>query len=107
VELTELQIYLVGLLASGLAIGLRLLSAKFGFELGKGVMTVVVGILSFILAMLFNPPALPPYVDFLQYIGAWLLLVTPYIGAATIIYNVILDKILDRLSLTTERFLPG
>jgi hypothetical protein len=105
-ELTELQVYLVGLLASGLAVVLRFVTAKLGLELGKSAMTVIVGLLSFGLAVAFNPPALPPYLNLVQYVGAWALLITPYVGAATLIYNIILDKILGRLNLTTERFLP-
>ena len=106
-ELTVEQIFLVGLVASGISAVIRLLSAKFGVELSKAVMTVIVSVVAFILAVLFNLPALPIYVEPIQFVLEWVTLISAYLGMATLIYNLILDKVLDKVNLTTERFLPG
>jgi hypothetical protein len=107
-ELSESQLFLVGLIASGLAALLRLLTAKFAnFEIGKLGMTIIVGVIALVTAVLFSVPQLPVYVDPLQYLGEWLALATVYVGSATVIYNIVLDKVLDAIKLNTERFIEG
>ena len=104
----ELQLIIIGIVASLLAAGLRFLAARFtGVVLEKGWMTIVAGAASLILAVIFQPPQLPIYVDPLQYIGEWLVLLSAYVGAATAIYNILLAKLLEKLNLTAERFLVG
>jgi len=103
-ELSPEQIFIVGLVASLLGTALRLVAAKFGVEIEKGWMTVIVAGVALLLAVLFNLPQLPVYTDPLSYLGAWSALIASYLGAATAIYNIILDKVLDKLSLNIERF---
>ena len=106
-ELTELQLYVIGLVASGLGVVLRFVAARFGLELGKVWMTIVVGVVAFGLALAFNIPELPACTDFWQCAQEYLALTTAYVGAATIIYNLLLDSILSRLGYTVERFLKA
>ena len=105
-ELTPEQVFLVGLFASILSAVLRFIAARTGKEIGKGWMTVVVAVVSMVLAIIFNLPQLPVYTDPLQYIGEWATLLSAYIGAATAIYNILLAQVLDKLDITVERFLP-
>lgn len=106
-ELTAEIIMIVGFVASILSAGIKLLSAKFGVELTKFWMTVIVAAVSIVLAVLFNLPALPVYGDDpMLYVTSWLTLISGYVGFATLIYNLILDKVLDKLKLTSARFLP-
>lgn len=104
-ELLPEQIFIVGLVASALGVIIRLLSAKFGTELSKFWMTIIVAVVAVVLAVVFNLPTLPEYVDPFQYIGAWIGILSGYLGMATAIYNLILSKILDKLNLTVERFI--
>lgn len=98
------QILIIGLVASLLGAVLRFAANRFGFMPGKAAMTVVVAVVSLGLAVVFNLPALPIYVDPLQYLGEWLVILSGYVGMATAIYNLILDKIFDKLNLTQARF---
>ena len=104
-ELSPEQLLIIGFVITVLSAGLKLLSAKFGVALSKFWMTIVVAVVSVILAVVFNLPLLPEYIDPLQYIGAWFALLSGYVGAAMIIYNLILDKVLDKLDLTADRFM--
>lgn len=105
IELTPEQLWIVGAVASVLSVAVRFLAARFGFSLGKGAMTVVVAVISFALAAAFNVPALPAYVDPVQFVGDWVALLASFVGPATVIYNLLLDKVLDRFGLTAQRFL--
>jgi nitrate/nitrite transporter NarK len=107
-ELSPDQIFLVGIVASVLAVVLRLLVAKLGgTEISKFWMTIIVSAISVVLAVLFNLPELPAYVDPLQYASAWLAILAGYLGAATAIYNLLLSKILDKLDWTPESLGAG
>lgn len=106
-ELSPDQIFLVGIVASLLAAAIRLITAWVGgIELGKGWMSVIAGVVSLILAVLFAlPESLPICTEFMPCVTEWLALISAYVGFATLIYNIILDKLLDAVKLNTERFL--
>jgi hypothetical protein len=108
-ELSPEQILLIGIVASLLSAAFRLLVAKFGgTEISKFWMTIIVAVVSVVLAVLFGGlPELPAYLDPLQYASAWLLLLSGYVGSATIMYNLLLDKILDKANLGVERLASG
>jgi hypothetical protein len=94
-DLTPDQLVIIGLLASGLGALLKLLANWQGYKPTKAVLTTVVGVLSVVLAVVFNIPQLPVYTDLLPYIGEWLSLLSAYVGAATLIYNYLIDKLVD------------
>ena len=108
-ELSPEQILIVGFVASILGVILRLIFAKVGgVELGKGWMSVIVSVVALILAVLFNIPQLPVYTEPLPYVAAWLALISGYLGAATLIYNLLLDKVLDKFDgLQVEKLASG
>ena len=94
-ELTPDQLLIIGLLASGLGAILKLLANWKEYNPSKAVLTTVVSVLSVGLAVLFDVPQLPAYTDLLQYVSEWLVLLSAYVGVATLIYNYIIDKIVD------------
>ena len=105
-ELSPEQIFIVGAIASVIGVIVKLLTAKIsGFSISKFWMTIIVSVVSFVLAVVFNLPALPEYLDPIQYVAAWLALISGYLGSATLIYNLLLDKILDKLEFTASRFI--
>lgn len=94
-DLTPDQLVIIGLLASGLGALLKLLANWKGYSPSKAVLTTAVGVISVVLAVLFDVPQLPVYTDLLQYVGEWLALLSAYVGAATLIYNYLIDKLVD------------
>ena len=98
------QLLIVSLVASTLTVLFRFFASYFGFQPGKATLTVVVAVVSFMLAVVFNLPELPVYIDPLQYLAEVIAIVSAYVGMATLIYNVVFDKVLDALNWTAERF---
>ena len=108
-ELTLAQLAVIGLVATALSAGLRLLVAKvLGKEIGKGWMSVIAYAVSVLLAVVFLwPLELPAGGDPSQVVAALLALATSVFGFATVIYNVILDKLLDATGLQVEKLAEG
>ena len=94
-ELSTEQIYLVGFIASVLGAIIRFAVVQFGGkQLGKFWMTMIVAAVAVVVAVSFQPPALPVFMDPFQFAGDWLALIGAYLGSATLISNVMLDKLL-------------
>lgn len=108
-ELTALQLLIIGAVATALSAALRLLVAKFGgFEIGKGWMSVIAYVVSIVLAVVWLwPLELPVGGDPSQFIAALLALASSVLGFATIIYNVLLDKLLNGVGLAVEKLASG
>jgi len=92
-ELSPEQIVLIGLIASAIAQILRFLFAWQGIQLSKLGITILLYVVALGLAILWNPPAFPPISDFPAFMTFLVNYVGGVVGWATIIYNVILDKI--------------
>lgn len=100
--LTEIQMFVIATVASAFVWTLRL--AKV--ELSAGWLTTAVYVISIALAYLFIPliiPAFPPFGDavsfvqaFVTWVGAVLLVFSPFAGFATLIYNTLLKMVLER-----------
>ena len=108
-ELSLAQLALVGLVATVVSAILRLVVAKFkGVEIGKGWMTVIAYVLSVVLAVAFLWPLdVPAGGDPAQFMAALLALASSVLGFATLIYNVLLDKLLDATGADTEKLAAG
>jgi hypothetical protein len=104
-ELTAAQVIIVGIVASLITVVANFLAARMGKELGKGQLSFVCAGVSFILAVVFQLPSLPAFVDPMQYVGEWVKLLSAYVGFATLIYNILIDQILKKAKLGAERFL--
>jgi len=103
-ELTEVQVFLIGAVASVIVWLVKFARDKWG-GISSGWLTVGVYIMSGILAWIFAPlslPALPPFVDLasfvpalLEWFGALLIPLSAFVGFATFVYNALLKKVLD------------
>lgn len=103
--LTDTQILIIGLLASVLGQVIKLVFAYFQYELSKVSITVVVSIVSMILAWIFNPLVLPEYTgDLLTYTMGVITMLSTLVGFAMVIYNLLLEKLFEKLSLSKENF---
>ncbi len=101
-DLSLEQLYLIGLFAGLLAQGIKLVSARFGYTPSKLVTSVIVVVVALLLAFFFMKPALPDpsAPDFIPQLAN---LVTALVGAAMVIYNVLLAKLFELLGWTTAK----
>lgn len=111
--LTEVQLFVLATVASVIVYGLKL--AKVTTK--PAWLTVLVYVISLGLAFAFAPlalPTLPPFVDIVTYVPAvmaWigdaLVPISALVGFATLVYNVLLKMVLDRLAVPGLRKLFG
>ncbi len=102
-ELSPEQVILVGLIASALTLGIKLLAQWFGYVPGRAPLTIVLYVIAFVLAGVWNGitfPPFPPFVDPVSFIAAVLqfaadilALAAPVVGLATLIYNLLYEKV--------------
>ena len=106
-ELSPEALFAIGLVASVIVWALKLL-AQNGQAVPDAVLTDGVYVVSGVLALLFNPVALPmfpPFIDLasfvpalIAWIGALLVPLSAFAGFAALVYQVLLKKILDGVS---------
>jgi len=105
-ELTLEQVALVGLVAAALAQIIKLLVAKFGKEkISRFWITVAAYVVSCGLAVVWMKPVLPPLDDPAAFVAQLLVVAGAVIGFATLIYNLLLAKLLELIGWTAERVL--
>jgi hypothetical protein len=105
-ELNLYQIFLVGLVASALVQGLRLIGANFNVRFSKAVIGWISAGVSLVLAVYFLLDQLPALVgDPMELITALVTYVGVIVGMATLIYNIVFDKLFDVLGVTVAKVL--
>lgn len=104
-ELSALQLLLIGAIASALAQGAKLLLADFGYNTTRLVITIVTVVVSVALGWFWLKPELPPMTDPMQFANALLVAASAVFGLATLIYNVLLTRIFEFLGWVKTRFL--
>jgi len=103
-ELTEVQLFLIGAVASVIVWVVKFVREQGG-AINAGWLTAGVYVVSAALAYFFAPvvlPPLPPFVDLatfipaiLQWFGDLLVPLSAFVGFATLVYNVLLKQVLD------------
>ena len=111
-ELTEVQLFVIGAVASVIVWVVKLIRARGG-NVPAGWLTAFVYVASAGLAWVFAPvvlPPMPPFVDlatfvpaFLAWIGDLLVPLSAFVGFATLVYNVFLKKVLDELGARAKK----
>jgi hypothetical protein len=112
--MTSEQIVFVGLLASAITLGLKLLANWFDYRPGRGLLTVALYLVSLGLAGLWTGIFLPPFPPFsdpltfaaavLAFVADLLALAAPVLGLATLIYNLLYEKVVVPLSIRVMAF---
>jgi hypothetical protein len=113
-ELKPEQIILLGLLAPAVIQGIKLLAAWIKKPIDRKFITVFLFIVSLFLAYIWARPALPVWpvaVEdpaiyaglVLQFIGTLIGIASAIAGFAVIIYNLLLQKVFDALSIGKDR----
>jgi len=98
------QIILIGLIASAITFGLRALATYAKYKPGRVVVNIVLYIVSAFLAVQWTGAALPTFPPFdanigvfvvamWQYLNEWVALGAPILGSATLIYNLLYEKV--------------
>lgn len=110
--LTEAQLVIVGLVASALTWIYKLIVSR-GYQLSREHVAIALYVVSFLVAILFTPlalPAFPPFADapsfiaaLLTYIAMLLTLATPVVGVAYLVYNIFLKRVLDNTAAALKR----
>lgn len=104
-ELSEVHLFVIGLVATGLIWAVKFWREQSGKPIPSGWLTAGVYVVSFGLALAFGLPAIPPFGPFndpisfvaacLQWLTDFLVIIGPFVGFATLIYNALLKKVLD------------
>ena len=105
-ELSEVQIFIIGAAASLLVWLYKFLTAR-GYQLSAKALTNIVFVVSGVLAFVFAPvllPPFPPFVDlatfvpaFLVWAGELLVPLSAFVGFAVMVYNNLLKLVLDKI----------
>jgi hypothetical protein len=101
--MTAEQIMLVGFLATLITLTLRLLAQWGGINVGRAVINIVLYVIALLLGWVWTGvllPTFPPFADsvsfvaaLLQFASELLVSVAPVVGIATLIYNLLYDKV--------------
>ena len=91
------QLYLIGLVATVIAQIIKIIWNRLGKEISKTWITIVAFVIAVILSAIWFRPILPPVGNPMAYAIALLSAATSVLGAAVAIYNVLLEKLLQKL----------
>lgn len=99
-NLTPAQLALIGLAAAVLTQAIKLIFVWLKKEPNRTVITIVAFAASLALAYAFIKPTIGPIEDPMQFASYLFNEMGAVLGLATFIYNVLLDKLLEKLGLT-------
>ena len=78
---------------------IKIISAKLGWKMDKQVITIVVAVIAAGAAYILEAPNLPEYSDPMAFVQALLAIAGGVLATATVLYNLLLDKVFDLLGL--------
>jgi len=93
-ELSPEQLIYVGIVASVIVQGLRLLSKNFGYDAPREVVTIALFVVSIVLGIWFFGMPEVANGDPMELAGKLVAAAASVIGSSVFIYNLLLDKIL-------------
>lgn len=104
------QAVVITAIAIGVTWLLGWLLKKFNYKPGKLILTAFLFVIALGLSVLFQPFAVPAFPAlgedfaawvplFIAYLGAWVTLAGPTVSNATLIYNILLAKVLEKMSI--------
>lgn len=108
-NVTEVQMYVIGVIASALLYGLKLLAARFPqVKIKREWLTILLYVVAFLLSLFWGGVVLPAFGTFTDpltfvaavfgWITALLIALAPSVSFATLIYNVLLKRVFDNWS---------
>ncbi len=111
-------LFVLSIAASAIVWLLKVVFVDKGQEVPAWVYTIVLGVVSLVLALVFSPVALPPFpandgsllgilAALLTFAGALLPIISAIVGFATLIYQALLKRILDALGKKVKKLVAG
>lgn len=88
---------LVSIIAPILVQLIKFVVSKLGWEMNKAVITIVVAVIAGVAAYILEAPTLPAYEDPMVLIQSLLTIAGTVVATATILYNLLLDKLFSLL----------
>jgi hypothetical protein len=88
---------LLSIIAPVLVQAIKFLTSKLGWEMNKQVVTIIVAVIATGAAFIIDAPNLPEYTDPMVFIQALLTIAGPVFATATVLYNLLLDKVFDMM----------
>jgi hypothetical protein len=111
-QLSELQLVYVGMVASALLWVLRIAVSR-GYQPNREQLAIGLYVVSFVMAILLTPAVIPPFSPFsdapsfiaavFQWMGDFIAAASPIAGFAYLIYNLLLKRVLDGLQARLTR----
>lgn len=106
-DLTLLQVTILGIVATVIAAILRFAASKFGWIPGHGIVALIVFGVSVVVGYFFAKPVIPAFDDPMAFAVAITQLALGVLGVAVLVYEWLLKKVLDGLETRTGvRFIP-
>jgi hypothetical protein len=117
-NITPEQVIIIGFIAAGLGQLLKVWIAMLGIKIDRKWLTVALFAVSILIAYLWAAPILPvfPVMDadpaviggaIAGWIGSLISVASVIIGFATLIYNLLLQKVFESLGWTSEKLLDA
>jgi len=82
---------------------IKVLSSKLGWDMNKQVVTIIVAVIATGAAVIVGAPSLPDYSDPMIFVQELLAIAGGIFATATVLYNLLLDKIFDMLGFVQEK----
>lgn len=105
-ELNPGYIAIIGFVAMLVVYGVQVVAAKSGKTIGKEVIAGICFTISVFLAYIFMQPSIPEVQDTSTFVQELLTIAGSVMGFATLVYNALFSRVLDKLDKKPETFLP-
>lgn len=113
-ELSSENVIVIGLVAAVLVQGIKLAAAKLQKPIGRKAITVIIFVIAVVLAFIWFTPVVPAFpvvgedplvfaIAILAWLAQLIALASAVLGVATGIYNLLLEKVFDKLKIGKEK----
>ena len=113
--MNETQLILIGLIAAAITWLLKMLAQRFGYHPSRKIVSVFLFFVSVLLALAWAGaviPTLPPFTSDIAayaaalwaYLNAWIAVGAPILGTATLIYNLLYERVVVPATIRVRKY---